>query len=207
MSSFISAQEALRANYRFDVIAEEQGGYTIVFPDLPGCMSQVKDASRAGEVAEEIRTLWIETAQDMGLRIPAPTYPEIYSGKFNVRLPKSLHRKLAQRAAEEGVSLNQWVVSLLSERSGPANSHRGDESGISDPNEPGGWQTLGSTPDLISDSDTTVIGHSRQITFLHVPLHREEGTLALRPDNVIPFDSHRRKRRKPQSNDPLAVSV
>jgi hypothetical protein len=36
-----------------------------------------------------------------------------YSGKFNVRLPKSLHAALAQEAEAEGVSLNQLVVTKL----------------------------------------------------------------------------------------------
>ena len=36
-----------------------------------------------------------------------------YSGKFNVRLPKSLHAALACEAEAEGVSLNQLVVAKL----------------------------------------------------------------------------------------------
>lgn len=36
-----------------------------------------------------------------------------YSGKVNLRMPKSLHRDLARRAQEEGVSLNQMIVTTL----------------------------------------------------------------------------------------------
>ena len=36
-----------------------------------------------------------------------------YSGKVNVRMPKSLHRDLAHRAEQEGVSLNQLIVTAL----------------------------------------------------------------------------------------------
>ncbi len=36
-----------------------------------------------------------------------------YSGKFNVRVPKSLHAALASEAETEGVSLNQLVVAKL----------------------------------------------------------------------------------------------
>ena len=39
---------------------------------------------------------------------------EEYSGKFVVRVPKSLHAALAAEAAAEGVSLNQLVVAKLS---------------------------------------------------------------------------------------------
>lgn len=36
-----------------------------------------------------------------------------YSGKVNLRMPRSLHRDLARRAEEEGVSLNQLMVVVL----------------------------------------------------------------------------------------------
>ena len=38
-----------------------------------------------------------------------------YSGKFNLRVPPSLHAKIAARASAEGKSLNQWVVDTLKE--------------------------------------------------------------------------------------------
>jgi hypothetical protein len=37
-----------------------------------------------------------------------------YSGKFNVRIPKSLHAALVSEAEAEGVSLNQLVLAKLS---------------------------------------------------------------------------------------------
>src|SRR5947207_1126375 len=45
----------------------------------------------------------------------APVGPQRreYSGKFNVRVPKSLHAALASEAESEGVSLNQLVVTKL----------------------------------------------------------------------------------------------
>jgi antitoxin HicB len=39
------------------------------------------------------------------------------SGRLLVRMPRSLHRALAERAAREGVSLNTLVISLLAARS------------------------------------------------------------------------------------------
>ncbi|HEU0196184.1 MAG TPA: type II toxin-antitoxin system HicB family antitoxin [Nevskiaceae bacterium] len=36
-----------------------------------------------------------------------------YSGRFVVRVPKSVHARLAREAAEQGVSLNQWAASKL----------------------------------------------------------------------------------------------
>jgi predicted RNase H-like HicB family nuclease len=104
----------LALQYPFNVLADPDGGYVIVFPDLPGCMTQAETIDEIPQVAEEARRLWIETAYEDGEEIPLPSYPEEYSGKFVLRLPRSLHRRLAEAAAREGVSLNQYVVSLLS---------------------------------------------------------------------------------------------
>lgn len=117
MAIIETLEEALARDYRFDVIADPDGGFVIRFPDLPGCLTQVERIEDVGAAAEEVRTLWLETAADAGQDLPAPTYPEEFSGKFNVRIPRSLHRDLVHLAADEGVSLNQLVVSLLSDRS------------------------------------------------------------------------------------------
>lgn len=108
-----SLAEYLAMEYRLDVIADPDGGYVIDFPDLPGCMTQIETLDQVAPMATEIKELWIETEYDHGHDIPLPTYPEEYSGKFNVRLPRSLHRQLAEAAEADGVSLNQYVVLLL----------------------------------------------------------------------------------------------
>ena len=103
----------LAMEYSLRVIADPDGGYVIEFPDLPGCMTQIEHLDEVGSMATEIRELWIETEYELGHDIPLPTYPEEYSGKFNLRLPRSLHRQLAEAAEADGVSLNQYVVMLL----------------------------------------------------------------------------------------------
>lgn len=103
----------LKQQYPFNVIADD-GEYVLVFPDLPGCMTQVEDLRDIGEAAEEARTIWIETAYDQGLTIPLPSHSDEFSGKFNVRIPRSLHQQIVQTARREGCSLNQYVTFLLS---------------------------------------------------------------------------------------------
>ena len=44
---------------------------------------------------------------------PVPLAAKSYSGRFNVRIPPVLHRELATQAAEQGVSLNQYVTLKL----------------------------------------------------------------------------------------------
>jgi predicted RNase H-like HicB family nuclease len=45
--------------------------------------------------------------------VPQPLAERRYSGRFNVRVPESLHRELAIAAAEQGVSLNRLVSDKL----------------------------------------------------------------------------------------------
>lgn len=104
----------LALEYPYTVVPDD-GSYFIEFPDLPGCMTQVEDAHEIPDAAEEIRTLWIEGEYEDGHDIPEPLAAE-YSGKFVARVPKSLHRDLAQSARREGMSLNAYVCYLLAER-------------------------------------------------------------------------------------------
>jgi antitoxin HicB len=103
----------LEQKYPFSVTPDPDGGYFISYPDLPGCISQVDEPAEIGPAAEEIRTLWLETAHEQGVDIPLPRGGAEYSGKFVVRVPRHVHRRLAESAALDGVSLNQYVVSLL----------------------------------------------------------------------------------------------
>ena len=61
-----------------------------------------------------------DTVDDLvaaGEAVPAPLSERTYSGRFNLRVGESLHRRLAIEAAEEHMSLNQYVVRRLSEAS------------------------------------------------------------------------------------------
>lgn len=107
-------EDYLAMEYPFMVHADPDGGYVIVFPDLPGCMTQVDDATDIGPMAEDARKGWIETCYELGREIPLPSYTEEYSGRFVVRMPKSLHRDLAEQADRNDVSLNTWIIYLLS---------------------------------------------------------------------------------------------
>ena len=105
--------EYLNATYPFEVLPEPGGSFFVRFPDLPGCFTEAESAAEIAELAEDARRLWIEVEYERGHQIPPPTAPAGYSGRFNLRLPKSLHRALAEEAHREGVSLNQHVAALL----------------------------------------------------------------------------------------------
>ena len=64
-----------------------------------------------------IRKVVAEVVADMrsqGESVPEPISRRRYSGKFMVRVPPEVHRRLAVEAAEEDVSLNRLVSSKLS---------------------------------------------------------------------------------------------
>jgi len=96
---------------------DEGGGWLVEFPDLPGCMADGDTPEEAVHEAEDALRSWLETARKHGDAIPAPTRDDTpdYSGKWVLRTPKSLHKKLTERAKTEGVSLNTLAVSLLAE--------------------------------------------------------------------------------------------
>lgn len=109
-----SLADYLALQYPFNVVADPDGGYVVTFPDLPGCMTEVEDLGELPAMVDDARRGWLEAAYRQGdPEIPLPSYPEEYSGKFNVRLPRSLHRRLVEAAACEGVSLNSYVAGVL----------------------------------------------------------------------------------------------
>jgi antitoxin HicB len=106
--------------YRFIVrplTQAEGGGYLIEFPELPGCMSDGASIEEAIANGAEAKRDWIAAMQAAGRPIPPPTADtsETYSGKWVLRTPKSLHRGLAERARQEGVSLNALAVAMLAQ--------------------------------------------------------------------------------------------
>ena len=109
----------LTLNYPLTLYPDtENGGYVAEIKDLPGCLTQGQTLEETIENINEARELWIETVSEGGREIPMPSTESNYSGKLLLRMPKSLHRRLAETAEREGVSLNQYILSVLSEASG-----------------------------------------------------------------------------------------
>ena len=107
-------EEHLSTEYPFNVIADPDGGYVVVFPDLPGCLTQVESLAELPAMVEDAKRAWMTSVFEAGQEIPPPSRPDTeYSGKFIIRAPRSLHRQLSESAEREGVSLNQYLVMLL----------------------------------------------------------------------------------------------
>jgi antitoxin HicB len=98
--------------YHIELIPDE-GEWVVAIPELPGCLSQGETPEEAITMIREAQRLWLQVALEDGRPIPAPRPEEDYSGRFNVRVPKRLHRDLVRAAEAEGVSLNLFVATAL----------------------------------------------------------------------------------------------
>ena len=94
-------EDYMKLNYRLEFEPdEEEGGYVAYFPELPGCITM-------GDTIEEAAAL------ENAMQIPLPEKKDKYSGQFKLRVPKALHKLLSQHAKQEGISMNQYCVYLL----------------------------------------------------------------------------------------------
>jgi len=110
-----TVEEYLHLPYTIEVIRDEEEdvGWAARVVELPGCITQGEDFQELGEMIEDAMRVWLKTAIEDGVDIPEPRPEENYSGKFIVRVPKSLHRELVEIADREGVSLNMYVNTAL----------------------------------------------------------------------------------------------
>ncbi len=105
----------MNLNYKMEIVKdEESGGYAVSFPELQGCVTCSDTIEKAVKMAENAKKEWLNACLEDGIEIPSPLDDNNYSGQFKLRIPKSLHRSLAEHSEKEGVSMNQYCVYLLS---------------------------------------------------------------------------------------------
>lgn len=109
----MASRKAIRAilarPYHRVVSRGEEGMYTSMVVELPGVISEGETAEEAFENLEEAFGLVVDVMLDDGDPIPEPMELDRYSGRLQLRLPPSLHRRAAIRAHFEGVSLNRML--------------------------------------------------------------------------------------------------
>ena len=102
-------------SYRMEVVEDKtEGGFVVSYPDLPGCITCGETVESAISNALDAKKAWLEAALEEGVEIHEPDSLEDYSGQFKLRIPRSLHRLLAEHSQREGISMNQYCVYLLS---------------------------------------------------------------------------------------------
>ena len=91
----------------------EDGQYVGLCAELPS-LSWLADGP--GAALQGIMQVTADCVQDLratGEPVPAPLADRTYTGKFMVRVPPSIHRKLALEAAEKGISMNRLANAKL----------------------------------------------------------------------------------------------
>jgi antitoxin HicB len=110
--------------YTIELTRSAGGGWFVRVRELPGCMSQGETPQEAMDMIQDAMRGWIEISLEDGDPIPEPRTMDEYSGKFVVRVPRSLHRDLVEAADREGVSLNQYVNVVLARAVGRSEPSR-----------------------------------------------------------------------------------
>lgn len=104
----------MEMSYRMEIVEDkEEGGFVVSYPDLPGCITCGETIESAVANAIDAKKAWIEAALEDGIEIYEPDNLDNYSGQFKLRIPRSLHRLLAEHSKREGISMNQYCVYLL----------------------------------------------------------------------------------------------
>jgi len=102
--------------YRIVIQKDPYGGFFAEVEELQGCMTQGETYEEAYNNILEAMEGWLEVALEKDIPIPEPALESQYSGRFTLRIPRTLHKKLAQHAKKENVSLNQYAIHILSQR-------------------------------------------------------------------------------------------
>lgn len=105
-------------NYKIEIKEDkEEGGYLLSYPELKGCITCADSVTEGLELLKDAKKCYLAACIEDNIPIPEPSDIDEYSGQFKLRLPKSLHKELAQRSKQEGISMNQYCVYLLSHNS------------------------------------------------------------------------------------------
>lgn len=101
----------------------EQGGYTVEFPDLPGCFTEGHTEQEAMEMARDALSGHVHALHDLGREVPFPSVPsslktpvgaflalvegpaeETHPVRINVSIDKALLRRIDAIARREGMT-------------------------------------------------------------------------------------------------------
>jgi predicted HicB family RNase H-like nuclease len=93
--------------------SDEDNAWVATCLEIDGVSGLGSTQSRALTEANDALELVLEEYAVQGVTPPPPRGALDYSGKFVLRIPKSVHERLADRAHEEGVSINALASTYL----------------------------------------------------------------------------------------------
>ncbi len=93
--------------------SDEDECFIATCPEFPLLSAHGETREEATAEFQIVLEMAIESYQEDGIELPKPKTTNNYSGQFRIRMPKSLHKELAETALKEGVSLNSYAVSVI----------------------------------------------------------------------------------------------
>ncbi|MFZ2223814.1 MAG: type II toxin-antitoxin system HicB family antitoxin [Candidatus Deferrimicrobium sp.] len=90
--------------------SDEDDGYIATVPELPGCSAFGDTEEEAIKEVKVAAALWIAAAKKTGRPIPEPIVEKKFKGRYPLRIPEDLRRRLELEAKRKGVSLNQLIL-------------------------------------------------------------------------------------------------
>ena len=96
--------------------SDEDESYVAIVPEFPGLSAFGETPEEAVKEAKIAIEGFIKVFKEDGDEIPEPDKLRPFSGQIRLRLPKSLHSSLSNEAKRDNVSLNTYIVQLLSEK-------------------------------------------------------------------------------------------
>ena len=98
---------------------EDDGSYTITFPDLPGCITEGKDMANALFMAQDALEVWLADSEDQKDSIPVPGAPPQVADPEFVNLvmadTTAWRKKYDSRAVKKTLSIPNWLNTLAEE--------------------------------------------------------------------------------------------
>lgn len=105
----------LNKPYSRRLMPDETGGYVASIQEFPGCVAEGDTPEAAIQNLEKAAASWIEVALSNGYEIREPVNFHGYSGKIALRIPRGLHKQVAELAELEECSINQLLVTAIAQ--------------------------------------------------------------------------------------------
>lgn len=107
--------EILSKAYARRLVPDETGGYIASIQEFPGCIAEGDTAEEAINNLDDAAASWVEAALSNGYEIRDPVSFHGYSGKIALRIPRGLHKQVAELAELEESSINQVLVTAIAQ--------------------------------------------------------------------------------------------
>lgn len=100
--------------FSIELFKDDEGDWLAHFEEIPTVSAFGVSPEEALEELKESWTLMKESYTSRNEPVPLAPMKKDYSGRFNVRIDRRIHRALAVEASRAGISLNALVAQKLS---------------------------------------------------------------------------------------------